>query len=756
VDAIEKVTGEGKYTVDIKLPRMLYGKILRSSYPHARIMSIDTSKAESLPGVRAVITSKDTPLIPVTCFPPPYSVEDEYIFAHEKVRYVGERVAAVAAESEKVADEAAKMIMVEYEELPPVFDAEEAMKEDAPRIHDEANRNISRRPIEYEVGDIEKAFGNADYIFEDRYKTQTVCHCSMEPHAVVASFGAEGKLTVWTSTQIPFGIRSLLAQALNMPISKVRVIKPTHVGGGFGSKCDLILEGVCALLSKKSGRPVSMACNRKDEFYGTRVRHPFVVDLKTGVSKNGNFLARQATVFVSSGAYTSHGLTVVGHAGALFGTSYRCPNTKFLGYLAYTNLPVGGAMRGYGNPQITFAVESQIDSIAEALKIDPVEFRLKNHCKRGDELASKWIITSCGLGECIEKGAEKIHWEKRDAIGEKSKGRKRRGIGMASGVHVNGACLGTDTSSAFVKFNEDGTVNLITGASDIGQGLNTVLAQIVGEELGMSPGNVSIMAADTDNTPMDYGSFACRGTFVAGNAAKVAAKDAKRQLLDHASEMLEAAVDDLEIRNGNISVKGVPEKKIAISHVVVTAQYLKKSEVPTILGRGSYDTVNTQAPDPDSWRGNVSCGYLFAAQFADVEVDIDSGEVRVLKIVSAHDLGQAVNPMAAEGQIEGGIHMGLGFALSEKLVYDGSGKPINNSFLDYKMHGAADMPKIECVLVETIDPYGPFGSKGLGEPPVVFIAPAIANAIYNAVGVRIKELPITAEKVFKALREKQK
>jgi xanthine dehydrogenase molybdenum-binding subunit len=755
IDAIEKATGEGKFTVDIKLPRMLYGKILRSPYPHAKIIHIGTAKAERLDGVRAVITSKDTPMIPTTCYPPPHSVEDDQIFADEKVRYVGDRVAAVAAESEKIAEEALSRIEVEYEELPAVFDPEEGMRPNAPHIHEEAERNIARKPITWEVGDVEKGFKGADYIFEDRYRTQMVSHCCMEPHAVVASFDSSGKLTVWSSTQTPFGMRNMLAQALDMPVSKIRVIKPTHVGGGFGSKLDLILDGACALLSKKTGRPVRMVCSRKEEFYATRVRHAYIIDLKTGVTKDGVFVARQARVFVSNGAYTSHGLGVCGHAGNLFGTLYKCPNIKYEGYVVYTNLITGGAFRGFGNPQISFAIESQIDTIAEKLGTDPKEFRLKNPIKAGEVTAAKWVMTSSGIRECIEKGAERINWEKKRTTSRGVSGKKKRGLGMAAGLHVQGFRLGTDTASAFVKFNEDGTVNLITGASDTGQGLHTILAQIVAEDLGIAAGDVSVVAGDTDSTPMGYGNYASKSTFIDGNAVRIAVADAKRQLLEQASDMLEASSEDLLLKDGKIFVKGAPEKAISVSDAVVTAQYSNSSKVGTILGRGSYDAINTEPPEIDTWRGNYSCGNPFMAQFAEVEVDTETGEVEVLKIVAAHDLGKAINPMAAEGQIEGGIHMGTGYALSEELIYDRKGQPINCSFVDYKMNRVSDMPKIECILVEEEDPFGPFGAKGVAEPVLVPTAAAISNAIYNAVGVRIKNLPITPEKVLKALREKQ-
>jgi len=752
VDAIEKATGEAKYTVDIKLPGMLYGKVLRSPHPHARILKIDTSKARRLPGVRAVITAEDTPKIKFGHEGLGPDFEDQLPLADEKVRYIGDEVAAVAAVDNDTAEEALGLIEVDYEELPAVFDQEEAMKPGAPLIHEGVELNIAAT-LKFEEGDVEKGFKEADHIFEDRFTTQAQHHCCMEPHNTVAQFDRSGNLTVWSSTQSTFFLRRGLARVFAIPLGKVRV-REVKVGGGFGGKCDFDVGSeacISAFLSKKSGNPVKLELTRKEDFIATRTRHPFITDIKTGVKKDGTLTARYIKVVEDNGAYNSAGPSVIA-IGYVAGSSInRITNVKYEGYCVYTNKTFGGAFRGYGNPQVTFALESQMDIIAEKLGIDPLEIRLKNAVQPGDITPCGWKITSCGVSECLQKAADGLNWK------EKRRRRKaKRGVGIANMIHVSDTRaynFNWDGSAAFIKLHDDGTASLMTGEVDMGQGTYTVLAQIAAEELGVRLEDIRVIAMDTETTPLGLGAWSSRTTLAGGNGVKIAAADAKRQLLEVAAEKLEANIEDLEARSGRIYVKGSPEKGMSIAEAVRASQY--SAQRGNILGRGYYNAPNEMV-DHQTGRGNISPAYPFAAQAVEVEVDIETGKVKVLKFVAAHDLGKAINPVTAEGQIEGGVHMGLGYALTEGLVHDEKGKILNPSFTDYKMLNVFDMPPVKPILVETNDPEGPFGAKGLGEPVLVPTAAAIANAIYDAVGVRIKELPITPEKLLKALKEKER
>jgi xanthine dehydrogenase molybdenum-binding subunit len=743
VDAREKATGTAKFTVDIKLHEMLYAKILRSPHAHARIVQIDTSKAEKLPGVKAVLTHKEAriPFLEWLGMP-----TDEYVL-DDSVRYVGDKVAAVAAVSEEVAEEALKLLNVEYEVLPAVFDQEEAMKPGAPKIHPEipeAENNVSfpNQPILIEVGDIEKGFKEADYIFENTYKTSRQCHCSLEPHVCVASWDNSGKLTFWSSEQTAFFVRERLANALGIPLNKVRVIVP-HVGGGFGSKYGYAEEVICALLAKKTCRPVKLECTREEEFATTRTRHPWSIKIKTGVKKDGTFTARYMRAVINTGAYGWHGAGTLMWGGSWFVSLYRCPNIRFEGYPVYTNSPVAGAFRGYGNPQANFAMECQIDEIAERLGMDPLELRLKNHIRTGDvNPANQFTVTSCGLDECMRKGAERIGWNRRQKKPRAVGGIKKRGIGMACMIHgMSSKSLGEDgdIGSAIVKINTDGTAHLLLGIPDIGQGSNTVLAQIAAEELGVRLEDISVTTADTDTTTWNWIALGSRTTVIVGNAVKAAMADAKMQLFEKAAEILQTNVENLVAKDRKIYIRGAPDKGRSIAEVALAVKNVFPFKV--VVGRASYEPPTHLPP--------------FAAQFAEVEVDTETGKVDVLKIVAAHDVGKAINPDAVEGQIEGGLQQSIGYTFTEDMVLDEvTGKPLNPGFRDYKILKAVDMPDIDIILVEPVDPEGPFGAKGVGEVSHVPTAAAIANAIYNATGVRIKELPITPEKILKGLREK--
>lgn len=741
IDAVAKTTGEAKYTGDLVLPRMLHGKILRSPYPHARVLTIDTSRAERLPGVRAVITGKDTLGIKYGDIIP-----DEYALAVDKVRYIGDAVAAVAAIDEDTAAEALDLIRVEYQELPAIFDPEEAMKPGAPSIHDDVPNNVSAKPG-YHFGNVEAGFRESDYVREDTFRTQAQSHCALEPLAALASHDSTGKVTLWASTQNPYPVSKDLAKVLGIPLGNVRVIKPS-MGGGFGGKRDTFDLFFCtALLSRKTGRPVRIAYTREEQFIAGRHRHPFVLKLKVGVRRDGTLIAKEWTAIADGGAYNSVGPAVVGSAGTGTGTLYRVANAKYTGYHVYTNKPVCGAFRGFGLLQTRFADEVQMDLVAKELGMDPAQLRLKNAIRSGDPNPMRWKITSCGLSECIQKAAEAAEWEQRWG-----KLPKEEGVGMACNNYVCGSSLyGPDSSAALVKLHEDGTVTLFTGVADIGQGSDTTLAQIAAEELGLSLEDIRMCTSDTETTPTDLGSYASRVTVVGGNAVRIAAGDAKRQVLELAAQMLEARVEDLVSSGRRIHVQGSPEKGIAFSEMIRHA--LVKQGVH-ILGRGSYAAPSEQR-DPVTRQGNTSPAYSFGAQVVRVEVDRDTGQIAVHQDVAAYDCGLAINPMGLEGQIEGSVVCGLGMTLMEDRVTE-RGQVLNPSFEGYKVPTALEAPLIDCIFVETIDPEGPFGAKGLSEGAQVPVAPAIANALFDATGVRLTKLPLTPESVLEGLDKRYK
>jgi len=750
LDAIDKVTGRAIYGHDMKLPRMLYGKILRSERAHARILNIDTSRAKKLPGVKAVITGYDIPDIRVGF------ARDHPVLKTGKVRSFRDEIAAVAAVDEDTAQEALELIKVEYEDLPAVFDPEEAMKPGAPLIHEGAERNIlSLMSQSYSHGDVEKGFAESDVVIEDRFTLPRVAHCCMGTSFCLASFDNAGNLTVWNSSQMPFMSQRELSTALKMPPEKIRVIKAT-IGGGFGSKLDTYpFEPICVLLAQKTGRPVRIIFTREEEFIASPTRQPVICDIKSGAKRDGTLMARQARMILDNGAYSSWGATTPLVMMQTISSLYRVPNVKYDVLVVYTNNPYAGAMRGYGNPQATFVVESHTDMLAHELGMDPVEFRLKNANQPGDVTGQGVRITSCGLRECIEKAAEKM---RRGDTGTRRHGDSSPlpvspspclGWGMACQLHVGGGAriYPSDGCGTTIKVDDYGKVTVITGSSDMGQGSETAIAQIVAEEMGVPVESITVLNTDTDITPWDVGAHASRTTFIAGNSARLAAADAKRQILEAAAQAYNQKIENLDMRAGQIFVKGEPEEGIPYAKAIRAGHFRPDGDV--ILARGWYEPP-TEKQDKE-FRGNISATYGFAAQAAEVEVDTETGEVKVLRIAAAHDVGRAINPMAVEGQIEGGVAMGLGYALSEELVLQ-EGRLLNPNFADYALPTALDMPPIETIIVETIDPEGPFGAKGMAEPANNPTAPAIANAVYDAVGVRIKDLPITAEKVLMKLK----
>ncbi len=752
VDGVKLVTGGAAFTDDVQIPGMLHGKILPSPHAHARIRRIDTSKAKALAGVHAVLTYKDVPRVPHTtagqAWPEP-SPYDTYLL-DSKVRFVGDRVAAVAAESRAIAERALGLIEVEYEILPAVLDMEQAMAEGVAVIHDEPDstkiydreHNIAGYILR-EIGNVDQGFAESDYIIEREYRTQRQQHCPLEPHVTICWLDADGRLVIRTSTQVPYHCRRQVAMILQIPLSRVHVVKP-RIGGGFGGKQEMLLEDICGALTLATRRPVKIEFTREEEFYMARSRHPQILRMKMGVKRDGTVIASQLTVLATTGAYGSHSTTVQGNTGSKVLPLYRAPNMRFECHVVYTNTPVAGAFRGYGCPQGFFAQETLVDEIACELGMDPLEFHRHNVIRLGDtDLLSAQLgegkeglprlVRSCGLPQCMESAARAIGWAQKRKKFPNGHSHLRRGVGMACTMQGSGIA-GVDWASAFLKMNEDGSFYLQVGASDVGGGADTVLSQIAAETLGVSLDKIVITSGDTDITPFDVGAYASSTTIISGGAVKKAAGKVRAQVLELASKMLDAPVDQLDCGNNEVFTTCVCRKSVSMSDLAMQAVYREKLQ---IMDGASH--FNTDSPPP------------FCATFAEVEVDTETGQVRVLHLASAVDPGTAINPMQAEGQVEGAVAQGLGYALTEELLLDAAGRPVNPNFLDYKMFAATDMPKLTTILIETDEPLGPYGAKSISEVPINGPAPAIANAIFHAVGVRIRKLPIRPEDVLRAL-----
>ena len=759
-DAYDKVTGGKHYPVNFSLPGMLHAKILRSPYPHAKILSIDTSAAQKLAGVRAVLTYKDVPQRPFT---PVYFVPSQaksmvldFVIMSDRVRWTGQPVAAVAAVTAEIARAALELIDVEYEELPAVFDPEQAMQDGAPQLWEGTPNNIAKNPV-FAFGDLEAGFAEADHIFEGVYQTQRVHTCYMEPRVCVAESDTQGRIKIISSMQHAFGLREKLAFALGIPESHVNVVKPTYIGGGFGGKLDIgFIEPIASLLSLKTGKPVRAEHTRGEDFIST-TRNPIKVFLRTGVKKDGTFTARHIRSILDCGAHATHGAEVIMVHG-LYGTFFpwKCANQTWEGLTVYTNNMIGGGFRGYGAPQGCFAVESQNDEICETLGLDPLEFRLKNTHKEGDPhpVLPGHKLNTYRLQECLEKGAERIGFKNRKPAGS-STGSKKHGMGFACHPLWVSGCVGFpeiyEHSGAIVKLNRDGTADVVSACVDIGSGQITMLTQVVAEELGIEASAVKLVYADTDTAPFDAPTHASRATYSAGNAAKAAAVEVKKRLFQAAAAIMEANADDLVLENGMVMVKGNPKSAIPMLEIIDRAespyiQITDQGPAPTTLAeKGSIIGVASLAP--------ASNPSPCAAEFVEVEVDTDTGEVKVLNVVYAHDLGRVFHPKSAEGQVEGGFQQGMGYALMENIAFDQeTGACLSSDFLDYKMPTAMEMPrKIESIFIESNEPTGPFGAKSLSELCTIVPAAAISNAIYNAIGVRVKDLPITPEKILRAL-----
>ena len=742
-DTLEKVTGVAKFVADIAFPGLLHGKIKRSSLAHARIRCIDVSKALELEGVKAVLTHENVPRVLHYGSPHPRSAsvtKDQYIL-DDRVRYWGEGVAAVAATSVEIAEEALDLIEVEYEPLPAVFTVEDAMAESAPKIHDNGlPGNDVLSPVVVKRGDVEKGFREADLILEGEYALGRPTPAYMEPNICACQWDANGKLSIWTSTQSAFMVRGILAEVLGFPLNKVRVLVD-HMGGGFGAKQDIFQhEFLCALLAQRAGRPVRIEFTRKETFLGGRSRHPGKIWLKQGFRKDGTIVARQARILFNSGAYGSHGPGVTNVSSASLTSLYRCDNIDVVGRCIYTNTPIAGAFRGYGVVQSYYALDLQIDEAAEHLGFDPAEFKLMNAVRAGDIAPSGHPIVGHGLEDCIRRGIEESDWRRVRAGSRNGEGTRRRGWGLGCEMHGSSAYPGIkEQGNAIVKLNEDASVTLLTGAGGLGTGAHTALAQIAAESLGVPFDSVSVVHGDTDVAPWDIGAFASHTTYMVGTATKMAAEDVRRKIFERVAAMLGAPPASLSLSEGVIRCEGT-NRSLTLEEAVSPAKGVPAAQ---FVGFGTYSPTKS---------------YSFAAHFVEVEVDVETGEVRVLQVIPVHEIGKIVHPIAAQGQVEGGIQQGIGHTLCEDYQIDErSGRSLNPGFVDYKMPLSMDMPAIRTILLETApDPGGPFGAKGVGEDPIIAIGPAIANAIHHAIGVRFRHYPITPEQVLDALRPKSK
>ncbi len=753
VDGRALVTGKPVFVADLRLPETLHVKILGSPKAHARIRSIDVSAAEAMDGVACILTHENTPPTRHTTagqgFPEP-SPYDARMF-EDKVRFVGDRVAAVAAETEAIAEAALAAIRVDYEELEPVLSIDDALREGAPVIHDEpdstgiydASRNIVA-DVDIDVGDVEAGFDGSDAVVEVVCETQYAQHTPIETHVVLSYLDSEDRLILRTSTQVPFHVRRIVAQTLGIPIRDIRVIKP-RVGGGFGTKQEVLLEDIVGLVTLRTGRPALISLTRKEEFTSARTRHPMRVRVKLGAGEDGVLRAIEMEAISNTGAYGAHGLTVLANTGSKTLPLYnKAPNAHFFGQAVYTTLPVPGAYRGYGATQGYFPLETAMDELAERLGIDPIELRRLNHI-RLDETSPifeklgegregvEQTVKSCELERCLQVGAERIGWAEK-------RGKKHRdgswvpGVGMSIMMQGSGIPL-IDMAAATLKMNEDGSFNLLIGATDIGTGSDTILAQIAAEVLAVPLDKMLVTSSDTDFTPFDVGAYASSTTYVSGMAVQRAAEKIRDQIFEVAASALGVASSELSLANE--SVVGPDGKSLSLADVCQRAMY--ESDQFQIAATAS--CVPTESPPP------------FLANFAEVAVDTETGRIKVLHYVAAVDCGVAINPVLAEGQMEGAIVNGIGYALTEEMLISSRGRVRNPSLFDYKIPGMLDIPKLEVILVESYEPTGPMGAKSVGEIGINGPIPTIANAVYDAVGVRLRETPFTPERVLRAIRD---
>ncbi|HEV8132063.1 MAG TPA: molybdopterin cofactor-binding domain-containing protein [Acidobacteriota bacterium] len=744
VDARAKCTGETKFADDLFFPRMLFAKLLRSTEPHARIVRIDTSRADKLKGLEAILLGSELPvsfgILPVS--------EDEHTLCIDRVRFVGDPVVAVAAIDEETAEEAARLIDVTYQRVQPIMSVPEALAHPIPQIHDYAESGNIHKKVHLQFGDVDAALREADFVLDDLFFYQGSTHLPMEQHSAAARFDSDGKLTVWSSTQTPHYVHRALAKVLGMPESHVRVIAMPN-GGGFGGKSDPFNhEIVVAALARKTGRPVKITLTREEVFYCHRGRHPVLMHSRMGMKNDGTITGLDFQSILDGGAYGSYGVASTYYTGALQTVTYKIPRYRFRGARVFTNKPPCGPKRGHGTPQPRFALEIQMDKAAERLGIDPAELRLRNLVEPYSLTANWMRIGSCALGQCIHKVVEGSGW--------KEKFRKLpegRGVGLACSSYISGAGLPIywnqmPHSGVQLKLDRSGGVTCFCGSTEIGQGSDSVLAYVVAEVLGIDPFDIRVVTADTDLTPVDLGSYSSRVTLMTGNAALEAAQRAREILFESVSSELKIPAERLVASDRRIFDSENPDRGVDFAKAVQLAE----------ARHGTIGTVGSYTP-PDSaakYKGGgvgPSPAYSYTACVAEVDVDGETGIVTVPRIWLAHDVGKAINPLLAAGQAEGSVYMGLGEALMEEQIFRRNLHECP-SMLDYKSPTTVDMCDVVTYLVEDPDPNGPFGAKEIGQGPLLPVAPAICNAVYDAVGVRVDEIPLSPEKVLKALQAK--
>ncbi len=747
-DAPDKAIGRTRYINDMVLPRMLYGKILRSDRAHARIVRVDTAAAKALPGVHAVLTAADTAGIKIGIG------KDNPPLKGDKVRCIHDEIAAVAADSEALCVQALALIEVEYADLPGVFEPADALAEGAPLIHDDRPGNLGLS-YKFDAGDVDAAEAESDLVLDDTFDVHYVTHCCMGTSCVIADFDAAGKLKIYSQTQYPYNYKMDIAPALGVHPGDIRVIQPP-VGGAFGSKLDVYpFEPIAVFLAKATRRPVKLTFSREEEFIASPTRQPVRFRIRSGVSKDGTLTFRDVDALLNNGGYTSWGATTPYVQMRTFSSHFRVPNLRYRSQAVYTNNRYAGSFRGYGNVQATYVTASHMDMLAEAVGMDPLSFCLKNAQEPGEVTPQGSLLRDCALADCLKVAAEKSDFlakHQANIAARETPGRTKRGIGLASSIHnAGGAKIHlSDGCGTILKLDDYARATLITGASEIGQGIDAVLCQIVCEELGIPVENVTIVNDDSHIGPWDVGVHASRTTYIAGNSARRAARKARAQILAAAARQANVPAEALDMRGGHVVQD---DNGVSVAPIDKVLRAMHFGEEPELVMVSDYYEPPSVRED-ENHVGDMSAAYAFAAHVAEVEVDIDSGEVRPVKVTVAQDVGRVINRMGLEGQIEGGIAMGLGYALSEELKM-ADGMVLNPSFRDYHVLTAPEMPELEMHFIETHDPEGPVGAKGIAELPTIVIAPAIANAVYNATGVRFRNPPLTPEKVARALWERR-
>lgn len=755
-DAMEKVTGAAEFIEDRYMGPMLYAKMKKSTVAHGKIVRIDTDKAEKHPGVKAVLTGKDYPnMIGL------YLIDRTFL-AVDKVRFWGEPVAVVAATSEKAAAEAVELIEVEYEELPGVFDPREGIKPDAPIIHENLG-NYEIVPIFYpkpgtnianhfkiRKGDIEEGFDQADHVLEKEYYVPQMQHVPIETHKAAVQWSPDGKLTVWSTAQSPNVVRQLLAKSLDIPMHKIRVIS-SYIGGGFGCKAGASIEGLLVPIAQKyPGHVIRIVFDREEDMQGTFTRQALFSKLRTGFTRDGRITALQYEMIWDGGAYTEYGVNIVRAAGYSSTGAYDIPNVKTDSYCVYTNNSIGGPVRGFGMCEMQWGIERQIEEVAKHLNMDPLEVRLKNGMKRGSTTASGQVVHDVDYEKCLKLVADKIGWGKQ----ESGKDGKLRGKGIAGLVKCP-AQPSNAASSAIIRINEDGTAHVMVGATEMGQGMLTAISQIASEALHIPVDKIDIKVPDTDFTPYEWQSVGSRITYTCGTSVKRAAEDALGQIYCIAANLLEVPQEDLSYDGKKVYSNKDPNTKATIREIADSCKKCTGEGIAgPIIGRGSFVPTNMTNLDPETGQGNPGLFYCFGATGVEVEIDPETGVVEILQLASSIDAGKAINPQLATVQLHGGTIMGLSTALYEEVRFD-KGIMLNRNFTDYKIATFDNVPHIDSFIVETPETNGPYGARGIGEQPMIGVAPAVANAVSDALGVEFNSFPLTPEKVWRALKDKK-